>query len=444
MYPRKWLGYIICLLALLMATGRVLAQSQPPGQASHRLLGSPASGYPPDYPIGSFVSKGQRDLLYVASPATHHSKNAAGIYVFDVWDHFNFVKRIHTFDYPAWQDPEEADEVKGIAISSVTGRAYLGTYTGLSAFDLITEKLLWKEKVDGAGSDRLAISPDGKLLYVPKRDAEGWVVVDADTGREIKKIYTESTHHPHNTIYGLDGSRVFGQASESRYLNVFDTKDHTTVQKVGPFGTEKELAYTMQLAKDTNSKPLITKPFTVNGKGTLVFVNVNGLMGFEVGDVRTGKVIAHVEVTGYPWTREQVHGEGFPSHGIALSPDETEIWLTDNVHGILHIFDATVMPPKQISAVTLPYRLGPGESEGRAYPYWVTMGLDGKYVYASTGDVIDRTTRQVVAALKDEWGRPVRSEKIIEVLWVDGKPVRNSDQFGRGMVTGDSSMVSSR
>jgi hypothetical protein len=97
------------------------------------------------------------------------------------------------------------------------------------------------------------------------------------------------------------------------------------------------------------------------------------------------------------------------------------------------------MPPKQMSAVILPYRLGPGESEGRAYPYWVTMGLDGKYVYASTGDVIDRTTRQVVAALTDEWGRPVRSEKILEVLWVDGKPVRNSDQFGRGMLTGDSS-----
>jgi hypothetical protein len=27
---------------------------------------------------------------------------------------------------------------------------------------------------------------------------------------------------------------------------------------------------------------------------------------------------------------------------------------------------------------------------------------------------------------------PMRSEKIIEVLWKNGKPVRNSDQFGRG------------
>jgi DNA-binding beta-propeller fold protein YncE len=437
MYPRKWLGYVICLVALLMATGRVLAQS-PPGQMSHQLLVSWPSGNPPNHP------KGQRDLLYVASPGTHLSINSAGIYVFDVWDNFKCVKLIRTFDYPAWQNPEEADEVKGIAISSVTGRAYLGTLTGLTAFDLTTEKQLWTEKVDGTGSDRLAISPDGKLLYVPKRDADGWVVVDADTGREIKKIATEYTHHPHNTIYGLDGSRVFMQASASRYLNVADTKDHTIVQKVGPFGTEKELAYSIQLAKDTNSKPLITKPFTVNGKVTLVFITINGLMGFEVGDVRTGKVIAHVEVIGYPWTREQVHGEGFPSHGIALSPDEKEIWLTDNVHGVLHIFDATVMPPRQVSAVTLPYRRGPGEPEKLAYPYWLTNSLDGQYVYASTGDVIDRATRRVVAALTDEWGRPVRSEKMVEVLWQDGKPVCNSDQFGRGMLTGDSSTVSCR
>jgi hypothetical protein len=92
--------------------------------------------------------------------------------------------------------------------------------------------------------------------------------------------------------------------------------------------------------------------------------------------------------------------------------------------------------------IAIPPRAGGERRTG--VPYWVTMGLDGKYVYASTGDVIDRATRQVVAALTDEWGRPVRSEKILEMLWVDGKPVGNSDQFGRGMLTGDSSMVSSR
>ena len=68
------------------------------------------------------------------------------------------------------------------------------------------------------------------------------------------------------------------------------------------------------------------------------------------------------------------------------------------------------------------------------WPCWVTIGLDGKYVYPSTGDVIDAATKKVVASLKDDAGHYVRSEKMIEVQWSDGKMVRASDRFGRGMV----------
>lgn len=417
MHWQRGAAYLVCLFMLLVTTDWVVAQSGP-------LRG----------PMGT-RGQSERDLLYVASPATDSSQNGPGILVFDVRDNFKFVKRIHTFDYPAYQDAEETDEVKGFAISSVTGHAYLGTLTGLSAFDLYTEKLVYKHDMPEGCCDRLAISPDGKILYVPelglarRQKKDGWLVIDAATGKVIKKIATEYTHGSHNTIYGLDGSRVFMAALNSRYMTVADTKDHTVVQTVGPFGGEKELAY-------TGTNGTIVRPFTVNGAGTLLFVNVQGLLGFEVGDVRTGKVIHHVEVQGYPWKREDVHGEGTASHGIAMSPDEKEIWLTDNVHGVLHVFDSTVMPPRQISAVSLPRELGPGEVEELAYPYWVTIGLDGKYVIASTGHVIDAASKKIVAQLRDEFGRPMRSEKIIEVLWQNGKPVRNSDQFGRGMVTG--------
>jgi hypothetical protein len=35
-------------------------------------------------------------------------------------------------------------------------------------------------------------------------------------------------------------------------------------------------------------------------------------------------------------------------------------------------------------------------------------------------------------ALADEKNRPVMSEKMIEIHFADGKPVRNGDQFGVG------------
>jgi DNA-binding beta-propeller fold protein YncE len=284
------------------------------------------------------------------------------------------------------------------------------------------------------------VSPDGKLLYVPQlgpmraKREDGWLVIDAETGNIITKLASENTRGAHNTIYTLDGSRVFMGALNSRYMNIADTKTHTIAQTVGPFGTEKDMEYAGGAGRG------VIRPFTINGKGTIVYVCVMGLLGFEVGDVQTGKVIHRVDLSAqFPWTRQDLHGEGFPSHGIALSPDEKELWLTDNVYGMLHVFDVTVMPPKQITSVTLPgkSRLAPGEVLMLAYPYWISFSLDGKYVFPSTGDVIDAKTKRVVTTLTDEHGRPVRSEKVVQVLWQNGKPVRVTDQFGVGLLTGD-------
>ena len=53
---------------------------------------------------------------------------------------------------------------------------------------------------------------------------------------------------------------------------------------------------------------------------TLCYVNVNELLGFEIGDLRTGKKLHRVEVQGYE--KGPVDRHGCPSHGIGLTPDE--------------------------------------------------------------------------------------------------------------------------
>lgn len=65
----------------------------------------------------------------------------------------------------------------------------------------------------------------------------------------------------------------------------------------------------------------------------------------------------------------------------------------------------------------------------------ITFSLDGKVAYPSTGEVIDIATRKVVATLTDETGAAVHSEKLVEIHFANGKPVRNGDQFGIGRVT---------
>ena len=68
----------------------------------------------------------------------------------------------------------------------------------------------------------------------------------------------------------------------------------------------------------------------------------------------------------------------------------------------------------------------------RDQPGWITFSLDGRHAYPSTGEVIDTKTRKIVATLTDETGRAVQSEKVVEIVFDGGKPVRTGDQFGIG------------
>jgi len=124
-------------------------------------------------------------------------------------------------------------------------------------------------------------------------------------------------------------------------------------------------------------------------------------------------------VAGYD--KGPIKRHGCPSHGIALSPDERELWLADGANSRLHIFDATVNPPKQLMSIAV-----------RDQPGWITFSLDGRYAYPSTGEVFDAKTKQILTILQDETGGTVQTEKVVEVVFKDGKPVRTGDQFGIG------------
>ena len=357
----------------------------------------------------------ERHLLYVAVPGIRNyvEHGGVGVLVFDMDDGHRFVKRIPTFEEPQRaqrpqsgvepqktqgpQSGEPPEPIKGIAASAATGRLYVSTPTRIISIDLETEAIVWNRTFEG-GCDRMAMSPDGKILYVPSFEGPHWNVVDALSGERIKKIETNSGAH--NTIYGLDGKRVYLAGLKSPSLAVADARSHTLVGSVGPFGN-------------------VIRPFTINARQTLCFVNVNGLLGFEVGDLRSHKVLHRVEVAGYE--KGPVKRHGCPSHGIGLTPDERELWLADGANSAVHVFDNTVMPPRQVASVTL-----------RDQPGWITFSLDGKYGYPSTGDVIDVHARRIVAGLQDEAGRPVQSEKLVEIVVANGKTRRAGDQFGLG------------
>ena len=172
-------------------------------------------------------------------------------------------------------------------------------------------------------------------------------------------------------------------AWESNRLSVADTASNTITREIGPFSGH-------------------LCPFTINRKDTLVFANIDGLVGFEVGDLQTGLVLDRVQVNGY--TPAQLATYECPSHGLAFTSDERELWVADGVDNRLRIFDATTYPPVEKSSVQLTRQ-----------PRSITFSRDGRFAYASTGNVLDVATKRIVAALKDEQGRVVESEQMVEV-----------------------------
>lgn len=336
--------------------------------------------------------------LYVASPGIRNylEYGGHGILVFDINNGHQFVRRISLEGYGVDESGKPIN-VKGICGSAVTGRIYVSTIRQLICVDILTDDVLWQREYP-LGCDRMSISPDGKTIYQPSFEKDRWYVLNADDGSVITEIVPDS--RAHNTVYAVDGSEAYMAGLGSPLLTVSDARTHQVCRTVGPF-----------------SAPI--RPFTVNGNSSLVFVNVNELLGFEIGDLKTGKKLHRVEITGVPRGKPLRHG--CPSHGIGMTPDESQIWVSDGFNSTVHIFDSTVMPPKFIKSIKL-----------RGQPGWVTFSIDGSIGWPSTGQAIDTRTHEIIASLTDEQGRAVESEKVLEVDFHDGKVVAVGDQFGRG------------
>ena len=337
--------------------------------------------------------------LYVATPGIRDylGYGGHGILVFDMDNNHRFVKRIKTQGLHTKNNTPS--NVKGIAVSVSLNSIFVSTLESLQRIDLATEKVVWEKSYEG-GADRMSISPDGKTMYLPSLEKNFWNVVDCKTGDIIAKI--DNFKRAHNTVYGLSGDHVYLADIGNPWVYIADTKTNTIREKVGPFGH-------------------YVRPFTINGKETLTYVTVDSLLGFEVGDLKTGKMLASIAVQG--WDMGPVRRHGNPSHGIGLTPDEKELWVCDGHNMRLHVFSAAA-PFQQLTTIPL-----------KDMPGWITFSMDGRFAYPSSGEVIDVKSRKILLNLQDEYYNNVASEKMVEIQFEGQKAVKAGDQFGIGRVT---------
>jgi hypothetical protein len=271
--------------------------------------------------------------------------------------------------------------------------------------------------------------PSGELAPTPF-----FYTIDATTGAELQSRRIHVAPYTHNTVVTLDGSRVFMSAfgafsnkNFEPFVHVADTRTGEVIQKVGPFSAH-------------------VRPITINGAGTLLFANVNNLIGFQVGDVVSGKVLYTVRA---PVEKNTKSGhKADVSHGISMTADETEIWVVDQVNSGVHVFDVTGLPEsppvwkqyidtnngdEQDADGNFLY----GESGIVGQPGWIMSSYDGKYIYPETGEIIDVAAKKVVGNLVGKNGNYVHSRFALEVITSNGKVIRVGDQQGVGRTNAD-------
>lgn len=405
MAQSKKLFWSSAFLFTLLASQPALAQSPSQNPTVERQPVTPALATPK--PRLDRWKPRDRHLIYVTLPGTlveNSYRNGLGIVVLDANDGYRFIKRIPTWAPAASISPEQ---VAGVAASPVTNMIYLAMRGRLGAFDLKTEKMIWENEYDGFCCERPQVTADGSALVVGSDLKDFWYVVNPRTGDLITKIHAPQSNNAHNLNISPDGKLAF-MAPNGPVMSIGDIQSGKVVQTIR-FGDN-------------------VRPFVLNKDASLIYANTNKLLGYEVADVKTGKVIKHVEAGG-DWrekvkameARGEYPGHHCESHGIALVNDEKEVWIVDNVNKKLLIFDNTLENPKVVAEI---------ETAGNAY--WITVGLDGDHVYLSSGDVIDTKTRKVVAQLKDEYGDVMHSEKLLGMMFSSGELQRVTNQFGNG------------
>jgi DNA-binding beta-propeller fold protein YncE len=344
-------------------------------------------------------SKGLERRLYVTDPS--------GISVYNI-DHDH--KLLRKIDVP------NSGDYKGIAASPQLGKLYVTSYKQdeLICLDLKTEEVDWRKQV-GKYADSMQMTPDGKRMYLPFRDEDDWKVIEAATGNVLAEIKTEHGKNydvhpignpvgPHNTWINPAGSRAYLEVLTVPYVHIVDMATNKIIGNVGPF------------AKGV-------RPFAVSDDERFLYANVDGLLGFSVASVKQGEkwggpVLYSVEAETPAERLAQIPNpparrpHSTPSHGIAISPDQKEIWMADTTYGYIYVYSLASKPPKQIASIAL-WK----EPADRPHPGWISFSIDGRYAYPDGGAVIDTQTKKIVSRIPT-------SEKLLEVDFENGKPVR--------------------
>jgi YVTN family beta-propeller protein len=279
---------------------------------------------------------------------------------------------IHVIDLGALKVIGEIKTAKhphGAAVSA-DGRRFFSSIEGdhtLLVIDTTTDKVLQTIKLTER-PNQCAVTPDGKFAGVPIRGGDSVDIVDISAGKVVKNLPVKV---PHNCYNAARNDRMFVTSMGDDKVNLIDLKTMSYAAEV-PVGG-------------------VPRPLAVTRDEKWLYCALSDLHGFVIADIPARKVIQTIQLPALP-PGAKLPVPRTPTHGLELSPDEKELWVTSCATDTMYVFNTA---SKKIVG-----KVGVGKG-----PNWVTFSPDGKYccvsnVLSDDVSILDVAKRQEVARIK--------------------------------------------
>jgi YVTN family beta-propeller protein len=269
-------------------------------------------------------------------------------------------------------DIKLGDRIHGVTVQSDGKRLFVTVESDhtLRIIDTTSRQMVGSVTVSGR-PNQVAVTPDGRYAVVPIRDGDKVDIVDVAKLQIVKSLPIKE---PHNALNTGSNRYTYVSSMGSHEINVIDLEkmDYSAVIPAG-------------------GRP---RPYAVSPDGKTMFVAVADLHGFVIVDIPEKKVVERVEIPAeHPAAHPlQYETADTHTHGIALTPDGRELWVTSLLDDCVYIYD--VKAKKIVGKVAT----GGG-------PNWLAFTMDGKYLCVSDTDsddvtVIDVKNRREVTRIK--------------------------------------------
>jgi len=250
-----------------------------------------------------------------------------------------------------------APQIHGLALRS-DGKLLFVTVESdhtLRFVDTATGRTRSTIKLSGRPNE-CAVTPDGRYVAVPIRDGNSVEIVDVAQQKVVKSLPIKE---PHNAVSTVSNRYLFVSSMGSDAVNVIDLKT-MSFSAIVPAG----------------GRP---RPYVLSSDGKTMYVAVSYLHGFDIVSVPEKKVLQRVEMPaqhrGTPRPRKFETPDTY-THGLALTPDGKELWVTSLLDDCVYIYD---LESKKFTG-----RLETGDG-----PNWIVFSPDGKYGCVSNTDSND-------------------------------------------------------